>query len=169
MAKNGYKKKKAVRGILICVIAAIVIAAAVLLIAATQKDSAGMNCFQRNATAASADGVKICMSEYRVTYDGLMRNYQNTTFTDDELRLMKESAVKQALLQKVYAKEAKKLGLSLTDEQKTACDNAAKEQVDGLEEYLATNLIQNGNYSRAALEKQLSSYYQQLGMSKNEY
>ncbi len=83
-----YGKKKLTRNILIGVLIVLVIAIAIFLAVALQKDAAGMNCFQRKATAASADGVKISMSEYRVTYDMILSNYQNQTssFTDEQIR-----------------------------------------------------------------------------------
>ncbi len=166
-----YGKKKLTRNILIGVLIVLVIAIAIFLAVALQKDAAGMNCFQRKATAASADGVKISMSEYRVTYDMILSNYQNQTssFTDEQIRSLQESAANQALLQKVYAKEAKALGITLTDEQKAAAKKNAQDQIDSIMKYFTDSLVQNGTYSKSAVEKQIASYYQQLGMSEGEY
>lgn len=166
-----YGKKKLTRNILICAAIVLVIAIAIFLAVALQKDGAGMNCFRRNATAASADGVKVSMSEYRVTYDMMLSNYQNQTsaFTDEQIRNLQENAAKQALLQKVYAKEAKALGITLTDEQKTAAEKNAQDQIDAVKKYYTDNLAKSGSYSKSAVEKQIASYYQQLGMNESTY
>lgn len=172
MAKTLYGKKKTMRIVLFCLIAALVIAAVVLLVALTQRDGAGMNCFQRNATAATADGESVNMSEYRVTYDMLVSNYQSygtTSFSEDDIRTLQETAAQQALMQKIYPKEAKALGLSLTDEQKAAAKTAAQNQIDQIRKYYTDNLVSNGSYSKSAVEKQIANYYQQLGMTEGQY
>lgn len=162
-------KKRQARNILIGVIAVLVIAIAIFLSVALQKDSAGMNCFQRNATAASADGVKASVGEYRVIFDTIMANYQTQTFTDDQIRELQENAIKQALLPKIYAKEAKALGISLTKEQKDAAAQTAQNQIDELKKSIAEDLSKNGTFSKSALEKQMAAYYQQRGMNENQY
>lgn len=169
MAKNVYGKKKITRNILICVIAVLVIAAAIFLAVVLQKDGAGMNCFQRNATAASADGVKVSMSEYRLMFDMTSTNYTNSSLTDQQIRTLQEQSVRQALMQKIYIKEAKALGLTLTEEQIEACKKSADDQIESIEKYYADSLINNGNYSKTALDKQIESYYQHLGMGKDAY
>lgn len=163
------RKKKLTRNILIAVIAVLVIAAAIFLLVALQKDGAGMNCFQRNATAATADGESVSMAEYRVTYDMIASNYQTTTLTDAQVKNLQEYAVKEALMQKIYTKEAKALGLTLTDEQKTAAKKSADNQIEAIEQYYAESMAKDGTYSKAAVDKQISAYYQRLGMSKDAY
>ena len=171
--KSQLGKKKLTRNILICAVVALVIAAAILLIALTQRDSAGMNCFQRRATVASADGVTVSMSEYKLTYDMIVSNYQSsygmTSFTEDEIRSLQENAAKQALMVKIYAKEAKALGITLTQEQQDAAKKTAQNQIDSIRAYYTESLADNGNYSKATVEKQIVNYYQQLGMSENAY
>jgi hypothetical protein len=162
-------KKKQIRNILICAAVAAVIALAIFLYIALQKDGAGMNCFQRNATAASANGVKVTMGEYRIAYDSGVSNAQTTTYSDAEIRTIQENAAKSVLMQKVYLDQAKKLGLSLTDEQKAKCRESAQAQIDAIEEYFEQELIKHGNYSKSTMETQMSDYYRKLGMSKNEY
>ena len=169
MAKNTYGKKKAMRNLLIALIAVIVIAVAIFLVVALQKDGAGMNCFQRNATAASADGVKASISEYRTVFDMASTSYTNSSLTDAQIRDLQENSAKQVVMYRIYAKEAKALGLSLTDEQIEACKKSADDQVASIETYYANSLIQNGNYSKSALEKQVDSYFQRIGMSKDAY
>ena len=169
MAKNVYGKKKTTRNILIGVIAVLVIAAAIFLIVALQKDGAGMNCFQRNATAVSADGVKASVAEYRVMYDMVASNYANSTLTDENIRSLQEYTARQVLMMKVYEKEAKALGLTLTEEQITESEKSADDQIASIEQYYADSMIQSGSYSKAALDKQLDNHYQQLGMSKSAY
>ena len=169
MAKTLYGKKKITRNILIGVIAALVIALAICLIVMLQKDGAGMNCFQRNATAASADGVKVNMGEYRMTYDMVLQNYSTGTYTDEQIRLLQENAAKQALLQRIYAKEAKALGLSLTQEQKDAAAKSADDQIESIKKYYTDNLMSSGSYSKSALDNQMTSYYRQIGMNESQY
>ena len=162
-------KQKQIRNILILAAVVIVIAAAIFLYIALQKDGAGMNCFQRSATAASANGVKATMGEYRMALDSNLSSGYTTGYSDAEIRAIQENAAKSVLLQKMYRNQAKKLGLSLTDEQKAACKKSAQEQIDNIEAYFAQYLDQQGNYAKSALENQLTSYYQSIGMSKNEY
>ena len=164
-----YGKKKTIRNILIGVIAAVVVAAAIFLTVMLQKDGAGMNRFQSGATAVSGDGVSASVLEYRLTFDMLATNYQKTTLTDEQMKNLQEYAAQEVLMQKVYAKEAKALGLSLTDEQKETRDKTVNEQIDSVEQYYAQSLISGGNYSKAALDKQVQGYYQRLGMSKDAY
>lgn len=167
--KSRIGKQKLTRNILIGVAIAAVIAVAIFLVVALQKDGAGFNCFQRSATAASANGVRATMSEYRIAYDTTVSNYTTSSFTDAQIRTLQENAARQVLLQKVYKKQAKALGLSLTDEQAAASKKTAQDQLDSIEAYFADYLIDNGSYSKSALEKQLTNYYQQLGMSKTAY
>ena len=143
------RKKKMTRNILIAVFAMLVIAAVIFLTVALQKDGAGMNCFQRNATAATADGESVTMAEYRVTYDMIASNYQ-TTLSDEQVKNLQEYAVKEALMQKIYTKEAKALGLTLTDEQKTAAKKSADNQIEAIEQYYAESMAKDGTYSKAA-------------------
>ena len=164
-----YGKKKLTRNILIGVLVVLVIGIAIFLSIALQKDSAGMNCFQRKATAASADGVKISMGEYRLNFDTTMMSYQTTTFSDKQMKNLQENIARQTLLPRVYAKEAKALGLSLTKEQKEEAAKTAQTQIDAVKESIAKELSQSGNYSKSAVEKQLAAYYQQIGMNENEY
>lgn len=169
MAKSVYGKKKTMRNILIGVIAAIVIAAAIFLVVALQKDGAGMNCFQRSATAASADGMKVSVAEYRVMLDMIASNYSSATLNDDQIRNLQENCVREVLMMKVYEKEAKALGLSLTEEQIEASTKAADDQIESIKQYYADNLISGGTYSKTALDRQVDSYFQRLGMSESAY
>ena len=166
---NVYGKKKTTRNILIGVIAVLVIAAAIFLTVALQKDGAGLNCFQRRATAASADGERISFAEYKTMFDMVSSSYTSTTFSDDQIRSLQENCAREILMMKVYEKEAKALGLSLTEEQIAASKKAADDQIASIEKYYADSLISNGTYSKTALEKQIDSYFQRLGMSENEY
>ena len=166
---NVYGKKKTTRNILIGVIAVLVIAAAIFLAVALEKDGAGMNCFQRSATAASADGVKASFVEYRNVYDMASTSYANSTMTEEQIRDLQERSAMEAVMYKVYEKEAKALGLSLTDEQIESCRKSAEEQIASIETYYANALTQNGNYSKTALDKQVDSYFQRIGMGKEAY
>ncbi len=166
---NVYGKKKTTRNILIGVITALVIAAAIFLAVALQKDGAGMNCFQRSATAVSADGQRASVAEYRVMYDSVSMNYTDTTLDDDQIRSLQEYCANEVIKQKIYEKEAKALGIKLADEQIAACRKSADDHIASVEQYYANNLIQNGSYSKATLDKQLNSYYQSLGMGKDAY
>lgn len=163
------RNKKLTRNLLICAITVLVIAALVFLIILTQRDSAGMNCFQRNATVASADGVKVTMSEYRLTYDMLVSSYATTTFTDEQIKTLQENAARQVLVQKIYAKEAKALGLTLTDEQKEAARTSAQSQIDSIKEYYRDSLIESGSYSKTALDRQIAQYFERIGMTEGGY
>ena len=165
------KKKKTIRNILIAVVALVVIAAVIFLSIAFQKDGHGMNMFQRAKTAASVDGIKVNMIEYALTFDMLLSNNSLTasSLSDDQLKMYQESAAKQALMIDIYAREAKALGLNLTDEEKQACKDSAQEQIDSIAESYTQSLISNGNYSKAALNKQLASYYNQLGLNQSQY
>lgn len=169
MAKNVYGKKKTARNILIAVIAAVVIATAIFLAVALQKDSAGLNCFQRSATAVSADGVKASIGEYKVMFDAVSSNYGNTTLSDEQIKNLQEYCAREVIKQKIYEKEAKALGLSLTEEQIAACEKSADEHIASIEKSYADSLIQGGTYSKTAFDKQMDSFFQRLGMSKNAY
>ena len=169
MAKKLYGKKKTTRNILIGVIAALVIAAAIFLIVAFQKDGAGMNCFQRSATVASADGVKVSFAEYRVMYEMASSSYTSSKLSDDDIRSLQENCAREVLMVKVYEKEAKALGLSLTEEQIARIKESADQQLASIDQYYADGLIQNGTYSKTALEKQLDNHFQRLGMSRSAY
>ncbi len=163
------RNKKLTRNLMICAITVLVIAALVFLIILTQQDGAGMNCFQRNATVASADGVKVTMSEYRLTYDMLAQSYSTATLTDEQVKTLQENAARQVLVQKIYAKEAKALGITLTDEQKEAARTSAQQQIDSVKEYYRDSLISSGTYSKTALDKQIAAYYERIGMTEGGY
>lgn len=156
-------KKKTIRNILICAAIAVVIALVVFLTIALQKDSAGMTCFQRRATVASAHGEKITMAEYRVAYDSYGAYYiQTQNWTPEDI-------AKNLLQDKINTTEAKALGLSLTQEEEETCKAAAQAQIDGIRKAQTDALIQNGSYSKTALEKQMADVYDRLGMNESEY
>lgn len=172
MSQQG--KKKMTRNILIGAAIAIVVAVAIFLIVALQPDGKGMNCFQRNATVASADGVKISMSEYRVTLDSIYGEYaeylKKKGLSDETIREYQENAAEQALMQKIYIKEAKALGITLTKEEQDSCKKAAKDYIEGIEQQYVEYMVQNGTYSKTAFEKEIANYYNKnLGMNKNAY
>lgn len=165
-------KKKLTRNILIGVAAAVVIALIIFLAVALQRDGAGMTCFRRNATVASADGVKISMIEYRLTLDSEAQSNiyaQYYSMFGMTLKDVQEGAAKNALLRKIYAKEAKALGLTLTKEEQDAAKKEAQDAVDSVETYYKDYMVKNGTYTRTALEKQIADYYRQLGMNQSEY
>ena len=169
MAKNVYGKKKTARNILIAVIAVLVIAVAIFLTVALQKDSAGLNCFQRNATAVSADGMKASISEYKVLFDAVSSNYGSTTLSDEQIKNLQEYCAREVVKQKIYAKEAKALGLSLTEEQIAACNQSADDHIASIEKSYADSMVESGSYSKTAFEKQMDSFFQRLGMSRTAY
>ena len=153
------KRKKTIRNILIAAAVVAVIAAVIFLSVALRKDGHGLNLFQRAKTAASADGCKVSMIEYALSLDSLYNSNSVTvsSLSEDKIKEYQESAAKQALSVKLYAKEAKKLGITLTDEEKQASKDAAQEQLDAVVESYTKSLLDNGNFSKAALDKQLAS------------
>lgn len=164
------KKKKTIRNILIAVAVVVVIAAAIVLTVSLRKDGHGLNAFERAATAASADGEKVSMIEYALTLDTLLSNGADaSTMTDEQIRRYQESAAKQALMIKIIPKEAKALGLTLTDEEVQKSKDAAQAQIDAVVENYTKNLINNGSFSKAALDKQIANYYAQIGMNQSRY
>lgn len=168
------KRKKLIRNIAIAAVVVVLVVAAILLALALRKDSRGMNYFERNRTVATADGVSVSMIEYALTFDQNINYYayfglDASKFTDEQIHNMQENAVKQMLLQKIYTKEAKALGLSLTDEEAQKCRDDAAEQIKSIEENYAESLAKQGSYSKAALDKQMVNYYQQLGMNQSQY
>ncbi len=173
--KSQQGRKKLTRNILIAVAAALVIGVAIFLIVALQPDAAGMNCFQRKATVATADGEKISMSEYRVTYNNISQYYAQLyktygiTPTEEAVRDLQESAAREALLQKIYIKEGKAAGLSLTKEEKDSCKKNAQDYISSLEDQIRSEMISNKTYSKTAFDKQIVEYYRNLGMNKNEF
>lgn len=163
------KKKKTIRNILIAAAVVVVIVAAVVLSIALRKDGRGMNAFERGRIAASADGVTVTMQEYAMTFDSLVQSYSYSTLSDEQIRNLQDNAANQALLTKIYTKEAKALGLSLTDEEIKACKDSAQEQLDGVVEAYTEQLVEGGNFSKAALDKQVANYYAMIGMTQTQY
>lgn len=127
--------------------------------------------------AASADGVTVSMSEYRVTYRRLAEYYrqmylaQGLTMDEETQKMIREGAARQVLLQKIYIKEAEALGISLTEEEREACKASAQMQVDAIVEQFRTHLEQtgNGNGSKADFDVQLGAYFYELGMPQDEF
>ncbi|MBR2644932.1 MAG: SurA N-terminal domain-containing protein [Clostridia bacterium] len=163
------KKKKTIRNIVIAAAVVVVIVAAVILGIALRKDGHGMNAFERSRTAASANGVSVSMLEYALTFDTLAQSYSSSTLTDAQIKVLQDNAVNQALLQKIYTKEAKALGLTLTDEEVKSCKASAQEQIDGIVEAYTQQLVEGGSFSKAALDKQVASYYAMIGMTQGQY
>lgn len=167
--KSLYGRKKTTRNILIAAAVAVVLVLAIVLFIALSKDTAGMNCFQRQSTVASADGVKASMAEYRVTFDSLLQNSETSDLNEAQIRNAQEYAAKQVLLQKIYTKEAKALGLTLTKEQQDAAKKSAQDRIDSLEKAYREYMVANGSYSKTAFEKQMAEIYDRIGMNENEY
>ncbi len=169
MSRQG--KKKMTRNILIGVAIALVIAVAIFLIVALQPDSAGMNCFQRKATVASADGEKITMGEYRVAFDSQAQlyKYYGITMNDSILTQTQEYSARQTLMQKIYIKEAQAQGLTLTKDEIAECKKTAEEYVATMENQIKNQMVEQGTYSKTQYDKQIAQYYKALGMNRNEY
>lgn len=169
MSRQG--KKKMTRDILIGVAIALVIAVAIFLIVALQPDSAGMNCFQRKATVASADGEKITMGEYRVAFDSQAQlyKYYGITMNDSILTQTQEYSARQTLMQKIYIKEAQAQGLTLTKDEIAECKKTAEEYVATMENQIKNQMVEQGTYSKTQYDKQIAQYYKALGMNRNEY
>ena len=168
------KTKKLIRNIVIAAVVVVLIVAAILLTLAFRKDGHGLNWFERGRKAASADGVSVSMIEYALTLDTTLNNYSYygidlSTYSDEQIKNLQENAAKQALLLKIYTKEAKALGLTLTDEEVQQCKDTASEQIKDIEESYAKSLAEQGNYTKAALDKQIASYYQQIGLNQSQY
>ena len=165
-------KKKLTRNILIGVAIAVVIAAIIFLAITLQTDGAGMNWFQRRATVASADGVKLNMIEYRVALNSEAQNnvyVQYYSMLGMTIEDVQEGVAQSALLRKIYIKEAKARGITLTKEEQDACKKEAQDTVDAVASYYKEYMVQNGTYTKTALEKQIADYYRQFGMNQNEY
>jgi hypothetical protein len=162
-------KKKLIRNILIAVAAAALIVAGIILGTNLRKDAHGLNGFQRRATAATADGVRVSMIEYAVTFDTIASDSQIRSMSDEQLRTLQENAAKQALLIKICEKEAKALGLELSEEDAKACDESAENEIKTLEDSIRKRLIENGSYSQAAYEKQITAQFDAIGMSRSAY
>ena len=167
--RSKQSRKKLIRNILIAVVAVAVIVTAIVLIGKFRKDGHGMNGFEREATAAKADGVRVSMIEYAMTYDVNNGQYASMQLSDDEYRILQEGAAKQALLVKIYEKEAKALGLSLSAEDKAECEKAASDEIASLEKSIEDHLISEGNYSKQAYDKQIASQFEYIGMSRSAY
>ncbi len=163
------KRKKTIRNIIIAAVVVVVIVAAVILGIALRKDGHGMNAFERARTAASASGVSISMHEYAMTFDTMAQNYSNSTLSDEQIKNLQDSAASQALMMKLYTKEAKALGLSLTDDEIETCKTSAQQQVDGIVEAYTKQLVDGGSFSKAALDRQVADYYTRLGMTQGQY
>ncbi len=170
--KSQQSKKKLTRNILIGVLAALVIAAVIFLVVVLQKDSAGMNCFQRNAIAATADGVKASMGEYRMSFDSMQTVQLYKAYgisVGNSLKNIQEDAAQTALMQKIYIKEGKAMGFTLTKEEQETCKKNAQEYVANTEEQIKNQMITEGSYSKSQFDKQLSSFYKNIGMNRNAY
>lgn len=165
------KRKKTIRNIIIAVVVAVLIAAAVVLIITLRKDGRGMNAFERSKVVATADGESITMQDYAMMLDTIIQNYSysSSSLTEEQIKNVQTNAATQALMQKIYEKEAKALGLTLTDEEKQAAKDSAQAQIDGVVESYTQSLVSNGTYSKAALDKQVANYYNMLGMTQNGY
>lgn len=120
---------------------------------------------------ASADGETVSMSEYRVVFDAMCAQYlqYGTQPSDEELNTIRENAATQLLLQKIYIKEGKALGIELTEEEVNACAKTAQSHLDSVEKKFRRNLEQNGAVDEKALAEQVASYYKNLGIDKDAY
>ena len=163
------KRKKTIRNIVIAVVIVALIAAAIVLGLNLRKDGHGLNGFERARTAASAHGTSISMLDYVMTFDTIAQNYSTATLTDEQITFLQENAARQALLIKIYAKEAKERGITLTDEEQKLCKDSAQEQIDAIEKNYTEQLSKSGNFSKATLEKQIADYYAMIGMTQGQY
>lgn len=126
------------------------------------------------SVAASADGVSISTAEFQITYRRLLpyylQAYRANGIEPDEtiLKAIREGAAKEALLQKIFIKEADALGVALTDEERTACAQRANEQVDEIVSQYRDYLEERGEYEEAAFETKLAAYFEDLGMPQDE-
>ncbi len=152
--------------------------AAVLFAACLKQNgqSSGENSGSEEQTvAASADGVTVRADEFRATYRRLAEYYQQMyaaqglTMDAETQKEIREGSARQVLLQKIYIKEAEALGLSLTEEEREICRQAAQMQVDAITEQYRAYMNANGGGSEADLEVQLGAYYQKLGIQRDDF
>lgn len=118
--------------------------------------------------AATADGVQITMKEFQATFELLVGNYADAELGEKSLRDLQQSVARQVLLQKIFIKEAQARGIALTAEEKAKCLQSAQKYVDSVEEEYRTQLTESSNYSDQAYILLVSTYYQNLGMQKEE-
>ncbi len=163
------KRKKTIRNIIIVCVVVVLIVAAVVLTIMLRKDGHNMNAFERARTAASANGETVTMQEFAMMFDTLVQTYSYSSLTDEQLKTLQENAASQALMQKIYTKEAKALGLTLTDEEQAAAKTSAQEQIDAIVENYTQQLVSSGTFTKAALDKQVANYYAMLGMNQSQY
>lgn len=169
------KRKKMIRNILIAVAVVVLIVAIILLSLALREDYRGYNWFERRAKVAEASGEVVRFDEFVVAYDNLLYTYESsgynlTSYTDEQIRELQEQTADSLLLQKLYIVKCKELGLTLTAEEKQACENAAQGEIDSVVEEITKNLIAGGSYSKAAVDAQVASYYNRnVGMNQTQY
>ena len=127
------------------------------------------------AVAASADGVTVRMDEYRVTYRRLAEYFrqlylsQGVTVDAETQKTIREGAAREALLQKIYIKEAEALGIGLTESERESCRASAQAQVDAIVEQFKAHRDQDGSGSEADFEVQLGAYFNEIGMQQDAY
>lgn len=166
-------KKKKLKTLLTIGIIALLVIAGIVLAILLRKDAHGYNTLQRKQVVASAGGESITLGEYVLGLDNAL-NYYSTyygmTYDESNIKELQDTVIDQQLKSKIAIKKVDELGLSFTAEELAHFKEAAKEQLESLEESIGKQMSSSGSFSNASLQSQINEYFtRQLGMSKNEY
>lgn len=165
-------KKKNIKKLILTIAVIIVIVALILLIAALQKDTFGLNWFQRQETIVNKDGATVKMYEFSTLYEVNAMNVSSSTsatYTADNWKALKQSTAEQLLYGKLARAEAPSLGIALTDAEKQSCATSAQSYVDSVASAIKSDLESNNSFTVSYYETQLRTYYRSaFGMNQSQ-
>ena len=171
----------------ILLVAAVALAIIVLvagLIMLLRKDSFGDNYFTRNKAVATVNGEKITKNEYAMTLSNYYSNistynmyalyygygkYYDTT-TESGMKSLKNDILNSLIDSEVYIQMAKELGISLTDEEKAAVTQSAKDSLASLKEQILESAKSSGSNSpETYATTMLGNYLSSMGIDQKTY
>lgn len=166
------KKRKTIRTVLTAAAAVTVVAAVIALSILFRENAFGLNTFEKNEVIASVSGVEVKMKEYAIAYDKQLNYYQQIGMLDalniDDYSFLKDSTVRQILMNRYYLKEIDRLGLKISDIDLNTCETSVDEELQTLEDSIKAQF--SDSIGAAQLRTQINRYYtDSVGMTKAEY
>ena len=176
------RQTKKIIFIAVAVLAVIVLVASLVML--LRKDSFGDNYFTRNKAIASVNGAEITKNEYASSLSNYYNNISTynmyamyygygqyyDTSTEAGMKSLKNDILNNLIDYEVYIQMAKELGITLTDEEKSAAVQSAKDSLASLKEQILESAKSSGSQNpETYATTMLANYFSNMGINQKTF
>ncbi len=177
-------KRQTKKILLIAVVALAVIVLVAGLVMLLRKDAFGDNYFTRNKAIATVNGEKITKNEYAMTLSNYYSNIDTYNMyamyygygeyydvsTEAGMHELKTDILNSLIDSEMYIQMGKDLGITLTDEEKAAVTQSAKDALANLKEQILESAKSSGSQNpETYATSMLANYLSNMGINQKTY